>query len=485
MSTEILESDYKLDSIYLIESKNSVEGDSSKRGTCFSISDTHIITAFHVIEEKAIHHCYLSSDDYVNEVNIELESVYESRKFDFAILKRKSGIFDTSIALSISNVSIDNVFKSCGFPVEKECYHNPIQVMVTNTLDNVKTREFSFEVTQSDTVTCYDGMSGSPLLYNGKVVGILVVQQGCNTLYAISIKDVCDDPILKDILSINSMINEEGYLNYQPPSHPSSPFKYRISCNKSNPSIKGVDIGFSFGVWNLDDLVENSYDWLIDYSLSNKVKNSFNGSDRSMFKMARSNYPVEDINALSDLFLHIAIRECYRTIPIVNKVFDLNNSKIFSCTHAVLNQDKIELWLGASSVAKNLTDAVFNVVDTINSLLSVTSLKSRLMVLTSEIEQAWPYQDKLKKLSDSSLCLQDRFDKIIVPIFIMHDSALINEFEEDNFIQLFQSEIDKCRSLICNKYSNGIVELLDLRVFYFPVKDIETLHAKFIGELTS
>ncbi|MCX9469353.1 DUF1837 domain-containing protein, partial [Vibrio cholerae] len=221
------------------------------------------------------------------------------------------------------------------------------------------------------------------------------------------------------------------------------------------------------------------------YSLSHRDRANFNGNPRSLFKYARDNYPASDLNVLGDLCLHIAIRESYSTIPIMNRVFDQNN-KTFSCTHAILNFDNIELWIGASSVSTNIQDAVNKAIDNINYIASLQSLKTRLYALTSEIDSSWPHKNKLERLADSSLSLDKRFDKIVIPIFIMHDSDLITDYDKENFLSAFEEKIHECRGLIqSGSINQGFISLIDLKVFYFPVSSIEQLNEALIKELYS
>ena len=482
MSTDLIK-DFKLDSIYIVESLTS--NGSCKRGTCFSISDSLILTANHVVSEAASLKIFLSSDNYADDKWIEATYIYGSDQLDVAILKVANGITSNIIELYKTTISQDSEVKSCGYPVEKGHYHAPINVEVTNTFAHMTSKEFSFEVSQSSTVSQYKGMSGSPVLYGGRCIGILLVQQSSNTLYAVSAVDFLNDESIKKAIESDSIaVKLQEGLDYKSPTYPKSPFSYCIHCTKDMPSIKGIDIGFTLECWTIGNFTETVYDWIIDYALSHKAKANFKGSSRSLFKYARDNYPSSDLNALADLCLHIAIRESYSTIPIMNKVFDQNN-KTFSCTHAVLNFDSIELWIGASSVSTTVEDAVKQAIENVEYIANIQSLKTRLYALTSEIDSTWPHKNKLERLADSELDLEDRFDKIIIPIFIMHDSELITNYDKNKFISSFEGEIQACRRLIQGELNESLVKLINLRVFYFPVSNINQLNDALIKELNS
>ncbi|MFA3115329.1 MULTISPECIES: HamA C-terminal domain-containing protein [Acinetobacter calcoaceticus/baumannii complex] len=479
-----LTSDFRIESVYLIETI--LNNDSTERGTCFAISKDLLITANHVVSKSKDIKIFISSDDYHNNKYITGEYLYGNESLDVAIIKIMEYEVPHFIDLYATSVNIDNLVSSCGYPVEKEHYFSPITVAITNTFEHMSSKEYSFEISQSPTITNYKGMSGAPILHKGICIGILVVQQGTNTLYAISIKDLISNSDIYEIITSRSIeIKIQEGINYKAPAHPISPFQYCINCNSDHPGIKGIDIGFTFKTWNISNFTEAVYGWIVDYCLTFKEQSNFVGkNERTLFKFARTKYPADDLDALGDLCLHIAIRESYKTIPIMSKVFDIHN-RTFSCTHVVLNFDSIELWIGASSVSTNIEEAIKSAASNIEYIMDITSLNNRLFTLTNEIDESWPHQDKLKRLADSTLEIDERFDKIIVPVFVMHDSDLIKNYDKNTFINLFNEHIQECRSHIKNHVNNQIIDLIDLRVFCFPVLNSTALNEALVEELNS
>jgi Cap4 SAVED domain/Trypsin-like peptidase domain len=477
-------SEYKSDSVYILEAiKKDDSGNilNEVRGTCFAISPTFLLTANHIIADSDELRIYFSSNNFDESIFSFAKCVYSNESKDFCILEAED-VAPNSIGLYSTSISLDVEVKSCGFPIEKQHYCTPISVKVSNVFEHITSRQYSFEVSQSDYVSVYKGMSGSPVLHDGLCVGLLLVQQGSNTLYAVSVKDILADSAALEIThALNLDVRIQEGIHYTAPDHPASPFTYCINCNVGQPNIKGIDIGFTMKVWNLSSLTETVYDWIIDYCLSHKEKANFSGPERGLFKHARANYPANDMNALGDLFLHIAIRDSYKTIPIMNKVFDMNN-KTFSCTHVVLNLDDIELWIGASSVSTNIDEAVTAAIRNIEYIVSLTTLKQRLFMLTAEIDESWPHTDKLKRLANSGLTIDERFDKIIIPVFLMHDSSIITNYDQNSFIQLFNDRIQECRNILVKAIRS---DLLDLINFYFPVSDVSIVNEALVKELNS
>jgi len=479
--------EYKSDSVFILEAiKNDGSGNTRNvvRGTCFAISSTIVLTANHIVVDSDELRIYFSSDNFYQNIFSSAKCIHSDEAKDFCILEVED-VLASFIGLYSVSISLDAEVKACGFPIEKQHYCTPISVKVSNVFEHILSRQYSFEVSQSNYVSMYKGMSGSPVLRDGLCIGLLLVQQGCNTLYVVSVKDILADSAVLGIMNAANLdIKIQEGIHYKAPDHPPSPFTYCINCNVGQPNIKGIDIGFTMKVWNLSSLTETVYDWIIDYCLSHKEKANFSGPERCLFKHARANYPANDMNALGDLFLHIAIRDSYKTIPIMNKVFDIKN-KTFSCTHVVLNLDDIELWIGASSVSTNIEEAVGCAIRNIEYIISLTTLKQRLFMLTAEIDESWPHTDKLRRLANSSLTIDERFDKIIIPVLLMHDSSIITDYDKNSFIELFNERIQECRNILVDGIKPDLIDLINLRIFYFPVSDISIVNEALVKELNS
>lgn len=321
-------------------------------------------------------------------------------------------------------------------------------------------------------------------MYKQFLVGILLVQEGNSVLYGISTSKILEKFCLdsKDI-----SIFSQDEIEYTPPKCPPSPFEVEISCKKSLPIIKGLNIGFDFYTWRIKNLIDLACDWIIDYTLTQKQINVLIESNRlrSLTMKAVKEFPFHDINAIIDLFLHISIRQNYKTIPIINKLFDIDGNSIFSSSHVIVNKGNIEVWLGVSSINITLEKAVNQAIFNIKTLITIQNIDERLILITEEHDSNWPFSEKLKRISDSTIPMKNRFDKIVIPIFISNESELIRSYNEDTFREKFQAEIDNCREILVENFEHDFIKLIDIKVFSFPLKSISELHDKFIEELNN
>lgn len=473
--------DYPKDKVYIFKSQN---GDSIRRGTCFCISNNLVLTAKHTLEEKGEYSLFLTPDDFISgcEVKLKLLDEYDNSNIDFALLECIEYEFSSFIHTGTVDLVIDEKVHVYGFPVEKKQVPAAFSSTVCSLVGDITTTKHSFEIAQAPTVSKYRGMSGSPVLFNGYVVGMLIVQQGSTTLHVLSISEIYNNlGVVFNNLRLKASVREE--IEYMPPPHPDTPFKICVDCNKDIPNIKGVDIGFEYNEWRKNDLIEYSKDWLIDYSLTAQNKKAIGNRPAKQLAEAIKKYPVNDLDALGDLFLHMAIRQSHKTIPVVNGVYNINGDLLFSCSHIVINGGQVELWLGASSIKDTMDDAITSVLENINNLISVNEIKTRLLLITSEIDLDWPFKDKLQKLSDNRIPIENRVDKIIIPIFIVNSSEIIKNYNKTEFLTKFRDSIDVCRKSLSSCYNNEIVQLLDVRVFLFPVDDIVSLYDDFKKEV--
>ncbi|AQP35721.1 trypsin-like peptidase domain-containing protein [Vibrio anguillarum] len=195
--------DYKLDSIFIVSCTD--ENGRTKRGTCFSISNELVVTAWHVVKSMKTISLYLSSDDAQNNKSMLLEIVDKDEAQDIAILKIIDYKFDHHIEVSTTICNKGTIVNACGYPIEKGNKHCTLDTKITENFSTIETDHLSFEIEQNNKVSNYRGMSGTPILVNKCAVGILLVQQGGTSLYSISFSDA----FRKNSTLINYFISEK------------------------------------------------------------------------------------------------------------------------------------------------------------------------------------------------------------------------------------------------------------------------------------
>lgn len=187
MIQDELTSQFKLNSTFIIHGKANGK---DRQGTCFAINENEVMTAWHVVNNMEDIKVSFTSDDLAHNKYCHLHLIEHDEELDIAILSVESATFAECINASNTNATLNFPIQVCGYPLEKGGKHAIMDTTISNLYDCIKTENHSFEIKQTDTVKNYKGMSGSPILINGYVIGVLLVQQGGTSLYCVSISDI-------------------------------------------------------------------------------------------------------------------------------------------------------------------------------------------------------------------------------------------------------------------------------------------------------
>ncbi|MDF5001063.1 hypothetical protein BBM40_00975 [Vibrio parahaemolyticus] len=476
MTKKDVYSSFKLASVHVVQG---ISGSKKSTGTCFAISSRHVVTARHVVEGCEKYSFFFGYDEFCRNESIELSLEDEFEQFDFAILEvinsdielTPIGVCNT-VPLS-KNMQID----MCGYPKEKKS-HATISTLVSEDLSIIEENKFSVEILKGDNVVNYRGMSGSPIIYNGYAIGYLVVQSSGTVLYGVSFGDLFKKIDIQNDYRFQLADHEE--VLFSPYPCPDTPMKITYSDNKVYPRIDGLSINFEFDGWGEEELINSSLNWLVDYSLTASQRKVFENNPNYFDKMKSVfvNFDNTSKNNFSNLLLHIAIRRNYKTIPVVNAVQTLDKSSVFSCSHVVINNGLFEIWLGVSIFECDLNKAVDGVISVLSGLLSSSEIRDRLILINEETDPDWPFRHRIEKLGDNNLSIVERVDKIIIPVFISHDSDVISEYRVDKFDTEFSQEVHRCKEIFGKSYpeKKGIFEI---KIFHFPARCTKTLNEKF------
>ncbi|MFQ6573576.1 Hachiman antiphage defense system protein HamA [Pseudomonas sp. UM16] len=484
MSKE-LSDDFKLDNVFILESYNDQDS-AIATGTCFAVSESLFFTAYHVLDEAFSLKIFRNRDAYHSGHSYSIECVFFDSESDFAILSSSTFKTNCTIELGHYESELGDEIRTIGYSAEKSRLHFPIKSTISNIFDFSSTYKYDFEFGKPAEIAQASGLSGGPVFFKKYAIGFLALQTVGSGLQAISFHSLFQKQSVKDYIDDNGIqIIDSEEISYDGIPHPESPFKISIDCSLAAPNIKGLDIGFDLGEWRTENLIDQALNWVEDYALTPKEKSALSRHSFKRIQSARRNFNIEDPAALADLLLHIAIRQNHKTIPIISNTTTIDGEAIFSCSHIVINRAKVELWLGISAMEDSLENAVKEAIRRVDSLIRAGGIRDRLVFILAALDPTWPQLAKLEKLSMPNLSLSEKFDKIIIPMFLCSNSETINEYHPSKFLESFQCDIDDCRKRVVAAYSSQIVPLIDLRVFLFPVDNVQQLHEKFATEFNS
>jgi hypothetical protein len=252
--------------------------------------------------------------------------------------------------------------------------------------------------------------------------------------------------------------------------------------------------GFECGSWRNSQLADHIMEWLpefaLDYSELNEI--SHKNALRMTKKAAKIVYKTEKYGSrgeFGEILLHIAIRQIYKTIPAISKIYyksSINETvKGFDAVHVVKKNDELELWIGETKFYENITRAIYDVSKEIVEHLETNYLKSEFILIRNKIDKNWPEADMLKKLLHENTSLDDIFKRVCIPILLTYDSDVVNKSKacndeykknvKDELLSNYANLRGKLNSEYNNKFSQDFP--LVAHVILIPLKAKKELTA--------
>jgi len=145
----------------------------NQQGTGFFITDSIIMTAYHIMLDEEINDNEIQI--ILNDGTIQNCKVLNyDEENDLCLLK---GHFESKIFLPLYNIPIriNENWESYGFPYQGDSDGLRIFGTVNELIDNEK-HDFILNCTETDKNSNYEGLSGSPVVSYGKVIGIVLKQ---------------------------------------------------------------------------------------------------------------------------------------------------------------------------------------------------------------------------------------------------------------------------------------------------------------------
>lgn len=213
------------ESIFDIKQIEKITGqiDCNNWGTCFLVSNSVAITARHVVENDFSNNLSVKFPNITEEI-VTGKVIKEDKEFDIALIQLDKEFDVETFPFSIHPAIRNEKWEAYGFPISKMDSGHISYGTISRTNENGLDWDIDIQ-TGSDDIESHSGMSGSALIVEGKIIGVLIKETEINrTIYAISsikIQSFLKDnkiPISKPNASIpNDLINEvneieENYL---------------------------------------------------------------------------------------------------------------------------------------------------------------------------------------------------------------------------------------------------------------------------------
>jgi hypothetical protein len=175
-------------------------------------------------------------------------------------------------------------------------------------------------------------------------------------------------------------------------------------------------------------------EWLPEFALSWSERKSMGDHNgvRMLKRAAAAVYSTDKFGKrgeFGELFLHIAIRQVFGSLPAISKIFYKTSSndtvKGFDAVHVVGSPTDLELWLGEVKFYENINKAIRDVVAELATHTTTNYLKSEFAFITNKIDINWPHAEALRQLLSPNASLDCIFKRLCVPVLLTYDSPCV------------------------------------------------------------
>ena len=254
-------------------------------------------------------------------------------------------------------------------------------------------------------------------------------------------------------------------------------FSIIIHKDDTFPDLHGVCAGFECRQWRKDQLVDYLFEYLPEFALTYSEFKNLTGENvvAKMRQVVMSIYQSEKFKnrgEFGELLLHAIIRETYKTIPAISKIYykDGPNETVkgFDAVHVVVTDDTLELWLGEVKFYNNISKAISDVIKELKQHSNVRYVRNEFLAITNKIDAEWPHADKLKILLHPHTSLDDVFSNTCIPVLLTYDSSTLTKYDNkcDEYIREISKEFQENHRRFCDKLGDFP---LTIHLFLLPL----------------
>ena len=274
-------------------------------------------------------------------------------------------------------------------------------------------------------------------------------------------------------------------------TQPTPFFDVKVNRLDLDPMLIGLCVGYEFGEWRYDALVDHLMEWMPEFCLTAKECSDINAGNmvplmREAAKKLYTSQKFTNRGEFGELILHAALRQIFGSIPAISKIYFKSASndtvKGFDAVHIVPNDDDIELWLGEVKFYKDLNAAIRDVVVELHEHLEKNYLRDEFMLIGGKVEDELPFASQLRRLLDPNVSLDQVFNRLVIPVLLTYESSTVESFDKvsDEYTEKFKEEIHSGYEKFVKKALPGNVQI---NLFLVPLESKENLINKLDEKL--
>jgi hypothetical protein len=203
------------------------------------------------------------------------------------------------------------------------------------------------------------------------------------------------------------------------------------------PHLLGLCANFENGSWRTDGLAAHALKWLPEFALKYEewANLSHDNAVELIVKAARKIYQTEKFQSrgeFGELFLHIAVRQRFKTIPAVSKVYfkDSPNKTMagFDIAHVIISdEEKFELWFGEAKLYKEIHGAIASAIESLKKYQIIEYAKNEFAIVSDYVDDSWPHASTFRSLIHQDVPIDQIFSRLVVPVFLGYECPIVKK----------------------------------------------------------
>lgn len=283
------------------------------------------------------------------------------------------------------------------------------------------------------------------------------------------------------------LVRIEGAMSMTFPAAPSPFLEVRVHEMHAPAGITALCAGYEQQVWRENQLASHLMKWLPEFALKHSELEGLgpHNAVELVAKAAKSIYSSEKYKnrgEFGELLLHVALRQCFKTLPAITKYFykDSRNDTVkgFDAVHVVASDDALELWLGEVKFYDDVARGITHVITEMEDHLQRDYLRDEFAAITNKIDEKWAHAEKLKKLLHPDTSLDQVFDCVCIPVLLTYDSPVIKAYSEvsADYKARFEKEIREHHGSFSDKLKKKTLpDRLRIHLFLLPLREKSSL----------
>jgi Cap4 SAVED domain len=207
-------------------------------------------------------------------------------------------------------------------------------------------------------------------------------------------------------------------------------------------------------------------------------------------KAARKIYQTEKFKSrgeFGELFLHIAVRQHFKTFPAVSKIYfkDSPNKTVagFDIAHVVIsNDDEFELWFGEAKLYKEIHGAIASAIESLKKYQVIEYAKTEFAIISDYVDDSWEHAAKFKNLIHQDVPIDYIFSKLVIPVFLGYECPIVGKHQARTgaYIEEMRQDFISNHELFINA---GPPKNLTIVLFLLPIPSLDALRQALHGKL--